>query len=163
MIKDLEELKAMNGEGFVFSLDGGAAPVCRKTMCQDFHRALRNIRISDDEIAKRHLHLHGWRHFLNMELFKGGLTIPQTQAVTGHKSDRMTEWYLHFDPNEFAQARKVQENLLQPEDTKPAKAAAKAKQAVKKTAVEERTEKEGCKAGWVLPFPARENKKQKRA
>jgi hypothetical protein len=27
----------------------------------------------------------------------------------------MTEWYCHFDPNEFAQARKVQENLLQPE------------------------------------------------
>jgi integrase len=114
MIKDLEELKAMNGEGFVFSLDGGAAPVCRKTMYQDFHRALRNIGISDDEISERHLHLHGWRHFLNTELLKGGLTIPQTQAVTRHKSDRMTEWYLHFNPEEFAQARKVQEALLDP-------------------------------------------------
>jgi integrase len=118
MIKDLEELRVMNGEGFVFSLDGGATPVCRKTMYQDFHRALRNIGISDDEISERHLHLHGWRHFLNTELLKGGLTIPQTQAVTRHKSDRMTEWYLHFDPNEFAQARKVQETLLTPADTK---------------------------------------------
>jgi hypothetical protein len=85
-------------------------------MYKDFHRALRNIKISDDEIAERHLHLHGWRHFFNTELLRGGLTIPQTQAVTGHKSDRMTEWYLHFDPNEFAQARKVQENLLLSED-----------------------------------------------
>jgi integrase len=118
MIKDLEELKTMNGDGFVFSLNGGATPVCRKTMYQDFHRALRNIGISDDEIAERHLHLHGWRHFLNTELLKGGLTIPQTQAVTRHKSDRMTEWYLHFDPNEFAQARKVQEALLAPADKK---------------------------------------------
>jgi integrase len=115
LIKDLEELKAMNGNGFVFSLDGGATPVCRKTMYQDFHRALRNIGISDEEISDRHLHLHAWRHFLNTELLKGGLTIPQTQAVTRHKSERMTEWYLHFDPNEFAQARKVQENLLRPE------------------------------------------------
>jgi integrase len=42
-------------------------------MYQDFHRALRNIGISDDEIAERHL--HGWRHFFNTELLKGGLTI----------------------------------------------------------------------------------------
>jgi integrase len=160
MIKDLEELKAMNGDGFVFSLDGGTTPVCRKTMYQDYHRALGNIGISDDEIADRHLHLHGWRHFFNTELLKGGLTIPQTQAVTGHKSDRMTEWYSHFDPNEFIQARKVQENLLQPEETKPAKAAAK------KTAVEEGTEtgKKGSTAGRVLPFPEQKKiKNQKRA
>jgi hypothetical protein len=26
----------------------------------------------------------------------------------------MTEWYLHFNPEEFAQARKVQEALLGP-------------------------------------------------
>jgi hypothetical protein len=79
---------------------------------------LRNIGISDDEISERHLHLHGWRHFLNTELLKGGLTIPQTQAVTRHKSDRMTEWYLHFNPEEFAQARKVQDALLDPADKK---------------------------------------------
>ncbi|MDR1315662.1 MAG: tyrosine-type recombinase/integrase [Spirochaetales bacterium] len=115
LIKDLKELKRMNGDGFVFSLDGGATPVCRKTMYQDFHRALRNIGLSDDEIADRHLHLHGWRHFFNTELLKGGLTIPQAQAVTGHKSDRMTEWYCHFDPSEFAKAKEVQENLLLPE------------------------------------------------
>jgi integrase len=84
-------------------------------MYNDYHRALRCIGIHDDEISERHLHLHAWRHFFNTELLKGGLTILQAQAVTGHKSDRMTEWYLHFDPNKFTQARKVQENLLQPE------------------------------------------------
>ncbi|MDR2177540.1 MAG: site-specific integrase [Treponema sp.] len=119
MISDLKDLKRMNGDGFVFSLDGGATPVCRKTMYQDFHRALRNIGMSDDEIRERHLHLHAWRHFFNTELLKGGVTIPQAQAITGHKSDRMTEWYCHFDPNEFAQARRVQENLLKPEDAEP--------------------------------------------
>jgi hypothetical protein len=29
--------------------------------------------------------------FFNMELLKGGLSVPQTQAVTGHKTERMTE------------------------------------------------------------------------
>jgi hypothetical protein len=122
-------------------------------MYRDYHRALENIGISEDEIAERHLHLHGWRHFFNTELLKGGLTIPQTQAVTGHKSDRMTEWYLHFDPAEFAQARKVQEGLLQADEPKP------------ETAVEKATEKAAGKAvkrgAAVLTFPAQEGVKRR--
>jgi integrase len=141
MIQDLKELKRMNGEGFVFSLDGGATPVCRKTIYQDYHRALRNIGISDDEIADRHLHLHGWRHFFNTELLKGGLTIPQAQAITGHKSNRMTEWYCHFDPAEFAQAKQVQETLLSPEKLVSGKAGGAKQPDSRETA--------------VLPFPAR--------
>jgi integrase len=82
VIADLRKLKKLNGEGFLFSLDGGATPMCRNTMYKDFHKALRNIKIIDDEISDRHLHLHGWRHFFNTELLKSGLTIPQTQAVT---------------------------------------------------------------------------------
>ena len=163
LIGELKELKRMNGEGFVFSLDGGATPMCRKTMYQDFHRALRNIGMSDDEIRERHLHLHGWRHFFNTELLKGGLTIPQAQAVTGHKSDRMTEWYLHFDPSEFAKAKQVQETLLLPENEKPGGSG---------TATPERKPESGKKgegaaankAGRVLSFPAQKaNKKRKQA
>jgi integrase len=60
MINDLKDLRSMNGDGFLFSLDGGATPMCRRTMYDDFHRALQNIGISDDEIAERYLHLHSW-------------------------------------------------------------------------------------------------------
>jgi integrase len=143
LINDLKELKRMNGEGFLFSLDGGAAPVCRKTIYQDFHRALNNIGMSGDEIAERRLHLHAWRHFINTELLKGGLTIPQAQGVTGHKSDRMTEWYCHFDPAEFAQARRVQEDLLGSDTPQPVEAAASEKAGG------------GKNTGAALPFPAR--------
>jgi integrase len=114
MIRDLQKLKAMNGEGFLFSLDGGNGPVCRRTMYDDFHRALNRIGIDDSEISGRHLHLHAWRHFCNTELQKAGISIPKVQSVTGHKSDRMTEWYCHFDPNEFGEVRKAQETLLSP-------------------------------------------------
>jgi integrase len=148
LISELKELKRMNGEGFAFSLDGGATPVCRKTMYQDFHRALNAIGISDDEISERHLHLHGWRHFFNTELLKGGLSVPQVQAVTRHKSERMTDWYNHFDPSEFMKAKQVQELLLQPEGKKPVAAVAET----------------ADKVGRALPFPAHERaKKQKRA
>ena len=142
LINELKELKRMNGDGFVFSLDGGATPICRKTMYKYFHKALRNIGVSDDEISERHLHLHAWRHFFNTEMLKGGLTVPQAQAITGHKSERMTDWYCHFDPTEFVRAKEVQEALLR--NDKPKKDVKKA----------------GKMNSAVLPFPSRETEKQ---
>jgi integrase len=117
LINELKEIKRQNGEGFIFSLDNGETPMKRRTMYDQYHMALRNIGISDDEIAERHLHLHAWRHFFNTEMLKGGMTIPQAQAITGHKSERMTDWYCHFDPAEFGKAMKIQETLLQPDNT----------------------------------------------
>ena len=121
IINELKELKRMNGDGFVFSNDGGVTPIGRSTMYKHFHKALRNIGMSDEEISDRHLHLHAWRHFFNTELLKGGLTTTQAQAVTGHKSDRMTEWYCHFDASEFAKAKSVQMSLLEPVNAKQIK------------------------------------------
>jgi hypothetical protein len=48
-------------------------------------------------------------------MLKGGMTIPQAQSITGHKSERMTDWYCHFDPAEFGKAMKIQETLLKPD------------------------------------------------
>jgi integrase len=103
-------------------------------MYDQYHMALRNIGISDDEIAERHLHLHAWRHFFNTEMLKGGMTIPQAQAITGHKSERMTDWYCHFDPAEFGKAMKIQETLLKPDNG---------------------MNKKGDKAAAVVSFPTR--------
>jgi hypothetical protein len=77
-------------------------------------KALINIGISSAEIKKRNLHIHAWRHFFNTEMLKGGITIEQAQAITTHKSERMTERYTHFDPLEFVKAKEIQEALLQP-------------------------------------------------
>jgi len=121
VIDALKELKQTNGDGFLFSTDGGAKPIDRHTVYRKFHKALTNIGISEAEIAERKLHLHAWRHFFNTEMLKAGLTVTQAQAVTGHKSERMTEMYCHFDPAEFAKAKQVQDALLQPENKKPEK------------------------------------------
>jgi integrase len=140
-ISELKELKRMNGDGFIFSMDGGATPICRKTMYTNFHRALRNIGLSDDEISERHLHLHGWRHFFNTEMLKSGMTTKQAQAITGHKSDRMTEWYCHFDISQFGKAKEVQDSLLKPDITEVTEIAGRAS---------------------VLPFPAKDNEPQQK-
>jgi integrase len=108
MIGLLKKLMEHNGKGYVFSLDGGATPVCRKYFYDEFHRALKRIGIDQGEIRRRGLSIHSWRHFLNTELQLQGLSLQQVQAVTGHKSDRMTEWYSHFDARQLSDVMDAQ-------------------------------------------------------
>jgi hypothetical protein len=42
----------------------------------------------------------------------GGLNVKQVQAVIGHKTEKMTEHYTHFDPMEFGDVPKIQAALL---------------------------------------------------
>jgi integrase len=120
LVADLRKLIKTNGAGYIFSLDGGVTPVCGRYLRNGLHKALRNIGISREVAKERGLHLHAWRHFLNTELQKAGLTVQIVQAVTGHKSERMTEYYTHFDPREFGEVPEVQAELLakKPEETK---------------------------------------------
>jgi integrase len=149
MIGLLKKLMERNGKGYVFSLDGGAKPVCRKYFYDEYHRALKRIGIDQGEITRRGLSIHSWRHFLNTELQRQGLSLQQVQAVTGHKSDRMTEWYSHFDARQLVNVMDAQHVITG--ERKPGKTG-------------EAASGETGKAGRVVPFPAQENmKKRKRA
>ena len=114
VINDLKKLKEVNGNGFLFSLTGGVKPVTEMHIYNGFKRALVNIGIGEEERKRRNLDVHAWRHFCNTELLKAGLSVTQVQAITRHKSKRMTEHYSHFDPTEFSRAADVQNNLLKP-------------------------------------------------
>jgi hypothetical protein len=62
------------------------------------------------------------------------VALSKVQSVTGHKSDRMTEWYTHYDAKEFSEVRNVQETLLLPDrttKTEPKQAKAKTRRAKK--------------------------------
>jgi hypothetical protein len=50
------------------------------------------------------------------------LTVKKVQAVTGHKTENLTDNYTHFDPMEFGEVPKIQAALLR---KKPKKQAAK--------------------------------------
>ena len=103
----LRKLTGKNGAGYVFSRDG-IKPVSQNRIRRAFHFALKKIGIDEKEIKRRGLSIHGWRHFLNTELQRQGLTIQQVQSVTGHKSDRMTEWYSHPDARQITEVIKAQ-------------------------------------------------------
>jgi hypothetical protein len=88
------------------------------------------IGISAEEIKRRALTIHGWRHFLNTELLKQGLSIPQVQGVTGHKSVGMTERYNHLEASQITDVMKAQSVIAgtqKPEKAKPPKETGKAK------------------------------------
>jgi integrase len=185
MIALLRKLMEKNGKGYVFSLDGGAKPVCRKYFYDEFHRALKRTGIGQEEITRRGLSIHSWRHFLNTELQMQGLSLQQVQAVTGHKSDQMSEIYSHFDARQLSAvmeaqrvitggkkpgeaARKAADKTGEAKQTATGKQTAAAKTgAVKQTAAADKTgeAKQAEKTGRVLlPFPAQEDtKKRKRA
>ena len=82
----------------------------------ELNKALNKIGISKEEIKSRGLTLHSWRHFLNTELQRQGLTISQVQSVTGHKSERMTEWYNHPDPLNVPNVTKAQAAIFEQKD-----------------------------------------------
>ncbi|MCL2722795.1 MAG: site-specific integrase, partial [Treponema sp.] len=108
MIAVLRKLMKDNGSGYVFSFTKGALPASSSYVAKEFKNALQKIGISKTEIKQRGLTFHSWRHFLNTELQRQGLTISQVQSVTGHKSERMTEWYNHPDPMNVPNVTKAQ-------------------------------------------------------
>ena len=112
VIADLKKLMNVNGQGFVFSETGGDKPVNRNYLYNGLRKALQNIGISEKEIDERGLNVHAWRHFCNTVLQDGGLNVKQVQAVIGHKTEKMTEHYTHFDPMEFGDVPKIQAALL---------------------------------------------------
>ena len=115
VLDDLRQLAMENNNGYLFSLNSGVTPVSRKLLYNKFHRALNNIGIDKKEIMRRGLSIHSWRHFFNTTLQMANVALSKVQSITGHKSDRMTELYTHFDAKEFAEVREVQEALLLPE------------------------------------------------
>ena len=108
MIDLLKKLMKKNGNGFVFSLDRGATPISDRYLRGEFHNALDRIGINGDEIDRRRLTFHSWRHFVNTDLLRQGLTIKQVQSVTGHKSEGMTDRYNHPDATQIDVVVKAQ-------------------------------------------------------
>ncbi|MDR0444061.1 MAG: site-specific integrase [Treponema sp.] len=119
LIRDLRKLMKVNGEGYLFSLTGGDKPVTIRHIYNGLMRALKKMGLTDEEIKERGLNVHAWRHFCNTEMLNAGIPLKKVQAVTRHKSERMTERYTHFDPLEFVEVTDLQAKLLKKKPKKP--------------------------------------------
>jgi integrase len=109
---DMRELKSINGQGYLFSLDGGIKPVSCSYFYKGLKKAMNNIGITNEERKKRGISPHAWRHFCNTEMLKGGMNVKMVQAATGHKSEKSTDRYTHFNPADFGEMANIQADLL---------------------------------------------------
>jgi integrase len=113
-----EELAALaakntvNGQGYIFSQNGGKTPFSRNRVYRESAQAFDRIGIGEAERKNRGIVLHHWRHFLNTALLMANINTLKVQKITGHKSIGMTRHYAHFDSREFTEVLDVQNNLL---------------------------------------------------
>jgi integrase len=109
---EIAVLAAKNGQGFIFSENGGKEPFSRSRVYRESGAAFDRIGISKEERRRRGIALHHWRHFLNTALLMANINTLKVQKVTGHKSISMTKHYAHFDSREFTEVLDVQNSLL---------------------------------------------------
>jgi integrase len=110
--RELEELIAITGEGYLFSEDGGVKPVRSEMLQRQLNTALGRIGIDESTRKKRNLTFHAWRHFFNTFLRMANIADSKVQSVTGHLSQKQTEHYTHFDTRQFTEVREAQTSLL---------------------------------------------------
>lgn len=89
----LQRLIADNGDGFVFSRDGGRKPLYDRTVTGALRQALLNIGLSAEQIRERKLTFHCWRHFYNSVLLRHGVPLSVTQQLVGHTTVASTTRY----------------------------------------------------------------------
>ena len=99
----LETIKPASG--YVFSLDGGKTPI-KEGIRRTLYRALEKIGISQAERKDTNVVFHSWRYYCDTMLLESGMPIAGVQAITGHKTEEMTEHYSRVDGRAFG--RKVQ-------------------------------------------------------
>lgn len=109
--RGLARLKELNGDGYLFSADGGETPMSRSAVYDHFHGAFRGIGIDRVEQTRRNLTFHKWRHFFNTTLRMGNVADSKVRELTGHKSEAMTDHYTHFDPRTFGDVKRIQEDI----------------------------------------------------
>jgi site-specific recombinase XerD len=112
MIKDLNWLKSINGNEFLFSKNGGERPLRLDYVSKNLKAALEKIGINRDEQTRRKLTNHSFRYFLNTLLINKNVSVKKIQAVTGHMNDMQTDHYTSVNALEFAEVLEVQATIL---------------------------------------------------
>ena len=112
IIGELQVLKNQNGDGYLFSEDGGVTPICRKNVTNAFSAALSKLGINRAEQKKRGLSFHSWRHHMNTSLVLADISDVKVREVTGHLSGKMTKKYTHIKTADMNEIIKVQETMF---------------------------------------------------
>ena len=81
---------------------------------------MRNIGITEHERVERNLIFHSWRHFFNTYLRSRGVPDAKIQAITGHRTQELTEHYTKFGLEHYKDVYDAQDGfgeLIREEET----------------------------------------------
>jgi integrase len=114
MYGELRTLIELNGNGYLFSRDGGKRPIHRNYVYKALYQALERIGINEEERKRRNLSMHGWRHFFSTELEMADIPDSRAREVTGHSSRKTRKRYNHLDNLRMLDVIQLQEKLMEP-------------------------------------------------
>jgi integrase len=80
------------GDGFVFFGRARGIPMSKVSVDRDYRLGIVEAGIPEAERVKRGLTFHGWRHWY-VSMLRGGIPDHSLRALTGHKTEAMTERY----------------------------------------------------------------------
>jgi integrase len=113
--KLLQRVMEGGPEGYTFSFHNGTKHYPENRILPNFKSALIRMGISEEERKERNIVFHSWRHTFNTILLLKKITVPKIQAVVGHKDNRMTDNYSHFQLQDFNDVLDVQAEIFQGE------------------------------------------------
>jgi integrase len=112
VLDELYEYKRRNGNGYLFSTNGGETPISRSAVSVAFKKALTALGISREEQIKRGLTFHLWRHFCNTSLLLAAVPLVKVQEIIGHLSTKTTERYTQIKGSDLDDVTTAQETFL---------------------------------------------------
>jgi integrase len=86
-------------------------PLTKRGILQQFRLALGRIGITPEEVTRRNIVFHSWRHTYNSNM-RGRVPDEQLRRVTGHKSEAMTDRYDHVQIESLADVLAAQKLLF---------------------------------------------------
>ena len=87
-------------------------PMSKNWIEKKLYAALNLIGIPEVERKQRGVTFHSHRHFLNTLLRSRGVPDSKVRIITGHRSERMSDRYTHFQTADFAEVVELQGELL---------------------------------------------------
>lgn len=79
-----------------------------KTINKAYFNALGK---TDLDLETLNISFHSWRHTFNT-LMRGNIPEDKLRKITGHKSEKMSDHYTHYDKNSFEDVREQQNKLF---------------------------------------------------
>lgn len=111
LLEVLEASPWKDPDHFVFYSADRNKPMSHHKIDKDFHGALDEAGIKEEERRRRNLSFHSWRHWCNSFLVNKGLPVLRAQQLIGHTSLKMTTNYLH-PGQDFSDVLAVQGELF---------------------------------------------------